>query len=58
MLETHQARKSASRSVRRETGYSHYATQSRSFAKAALVGVVQGRDGEEVGARKASGLNL
>ena len=46
MLETRQAGKTSPRPVRRKTSYSSYATQSHSFTKAALLDVVQARDGE------------
>ncbi len=58
MLETRQARPASSRPVRRKTSYSSWTTQSRSFTKAALLGVVQERDGEDVWRRKESKLNL
>jgi lipopolysaccharide/colanic/teichoic acid biosynthesis glycosyltransferase len=58
MLETRQARQASSRPVRRKTGYFNYTTQSHSFAKAALVGAVQARDGEAVCTRKELELNL
>ena len=57
-LETRQARKAASRPVRRKTSYSNCTTQPHSFPKAALVGAVQARDGENVWTRKESKLNL
>jgi lipopolysaccharide/colanic/teichoic acid biosynthesis glycosyltransferase len=58
MLETRQARKASSRPVRRKTSYSNCTTQPHSFPKAALVGVVQARDGENVWIRKETKLNL
>jgi lipopolysaccharide/colanic/teichoic acid biosynthesis glycosyltransferase len=57
MLETRRARNATGRPVRRKTGYSTFATRSRSFAKAALIGVVQARDGEAVETGKTSKLN-
>jgi lipopolysaccharide/colanic/teichoic acid biosynthesis glycosyltransferase len=58
MLESRQARKSSPAPVRARTGYSNRTTLSHSFMKAALLGVVQARDGEDVCIRKESKLNL
>lgn len=58
MLESRQARKLSSSPILPKTGYSLGATQSHSFTKAALVGTVQARNGEDVGIRKESKLNL
>jgi lipopolysaccharide/colanic/teichoic acid biosynthesis glycosyltransferase len=58
MLETRSARKSSSSPVRPKTSYSNHTTQSHSFAKAALVGAVQAREGEDGWIRKESKLNL
>ncbi len=58
MLETRQARRASSRPVRRKTSYSNGAARPLSFAKAALAGVVQARDGENVWRRKETKLNL
>jgi lipopolysaccharide/colanic/teichoic acid biosynthesis glycosyltransferase len=58
MRETRQARQASSRPIRRITSYSTDAARSLFFAKAALVGVVQARDGKDVWRRKESKLNL
>jgi lipopolysaccharide/colanic/teichoic acid biosynthesis glycosyltransferase len=58
MLETRQARKSSFSPVRLKTNHSKGTTQSHFFAKAALVGTVQARDGEYGWTRKESKLNL
>jgi lipopolysaccharide/colanic/teichoic acid biosynthesis glycosyltransferase len=58
MLESRQARKLSSSPNRPKTGYSLGATQSHSLTNAALVGTVQARNGEDVGIRKESKLNL
>ena len=58
LLEASQARKASPRLVRRNTNYSNGATRPHSFPKAALVGVVQARDGEDVWMTKESELNL
>jgi lipopolysaccharide/colanic/teichoic acid biosynthesis glycosyltransferase len=57
MRETRQARRTSSRPIGRITSYSHGAARSLFFAKAALVGVVQARDGKNVWRRKESKLN-
>jgi lipopolysaccharide/colanic/teichoic acid biosynthesis glycosyltransferase len=58
MRETRQARNSVPAPVRPKTGYRNRSIQSRSFAKAALVGAIQARAGEDGGIRKESKLNL
>jgi lipopolysaccharide/colanic/teichoic acid biosynthesis glycosyltransferase len=58
MLETRQARRAFSRTVRRPAGYSNYTTRPYSFVKTALVCAVQARDGENVWMRKETKLNL
>ncbi len=58
MRETRRARRASSRPVRRITGYSHATTRAHFFTQAALVGVVQARDGEYGWIRKESKLNL
>ncbi|MFZ0826423.1 MAG: sugar transferase [Verrucomicrobiia bacterium] len=58
LLEARQARKASPRLVRRNTNYSNGATRPHSFPKAALVGVVQARYGEDVWMGKESELNL
>ncbi len=52
------ARQASSRPIRRITSYFTGAARSLFFAKAALVGVVQARDGKDVWRRKESKLNL
>ena len=58
MREARQTRPASSRPIRRSTSYSHGAARSLFFAKAALVGVVQARDGKNVWRRKESKLNF
>jgi len=58
MRETRPATQASSRPIRRITSYSHGAARSLFFEKAALVGVVQARDGKNVWQRKESKLNL
>ena len=58
MLETRRGRKMSPGPVRRKTGYSNRAMGQYPFAKAALAGVVQARDGENVWIRKETKLNL
>jgi len=58
MLESRQAGKLSASPIRPKTGYSLCATQSYSFTKAALVGTVQARNGEDVWIRKETKLNL
>jgi len=58
MLETRQAGATSSRPVRRKTSHSNGATGSHSTAKAAPVGAIQARDGEEVSMGTKSKLNL
>ena len=58
MRETRPATQASSRPIRRITSYSHGAARSLFFAKAALVGVVQARDGKNVWRRKESKLNF
>lgn len=57
MLETRQARKAFFHPVRRKTSRSNFATEPPFFARAALVGAVQARDGENVWIRKETKLN-
>jgi exopolysaccharide production protein ExoY len=58
MLESREAGKTSPRPVRQKTSYSNYAAQLHPFTKAALLDVVQARDGEEGWIRKESKLNL
>ncbi len=58
MLETRQARKAASRLVRQKAGCASSPIRPCSFPEAALLGVVQARDGEDVSPGKESKLNL
>ncbi len=57
MVEARQARKASVRPVLRDTGYSNGVARVYSFPKAALIGVVQARDGEDVSMAKESKLN-
>jgi len=57
MLETRQARKAFFRPVRRKASHCKFATEPPFFARAALVGAVQARDGENVWIRKETKLN-
>ena len=57
MLEARQARKTSSHPVRPRASYSDGTTRSHAFPKAALIGVVQARDGEDVSMGKESKLN-
>jgi hypothetical protein len=58
MLETRQSGTLSLASVHAKTSYSNSTTQSYSFAKAALVGAVQARDGQNISMGKESKLNL
>jgi lipopolysaccharide/colanic/teichoic acid biosynthesis glycosyltransferase len=58
MLETRQARKSPFSPVRPKINHSRGTTRAHFVAKAALVGVVQARDGKDVWRMKESKLNL
>jgi exopolysaccharide production protein ExoY len=58
MLEARQARKAASKPIRGTTGYSNFAQPSHPPAKAALLSVVQARDGRNVSKAKESKMNL
>jgi len=58
MLETRKARNASFGPVRGKTSHSRGTTPSHSFAKTALAGAVQARDGESGWIRKESKLNL
>jgi lipopolysaccharide/colanic/teichoic acid biosynthesis glycosyltransferase len=58
MLETHQARKTSTRPVRRETSYSNSAATPYSFTQAPLMGEVHVSHGNDAWGRQETKLNL